>query len=161
MHVNNEFNSTSHGTDVLSSSETAHNSTENSRNLPNLLATSLRITTSPEVFSVDGHGNMRNDSKLQDSGGKVKGGKIDYLDFDRLLRGDSNLFHKLVPDDENDFHKPCKSTPTATVTKEQRRKCNPLRQRRPRNRETVGADDRPRGRWRYSSPQREAWRTSR
>ena len=102
MHATNEFNSQIKETDILTSSETAHDSTENSRNLPNLLATSLRITTSPEVFSVDGYGNMRTDSKLQDSVGRVKGGKIDYLDFDRLLRGDANLFHELVRDEEND-----------------------------------------------------------
>ena len=41
-----------------------------------------------------------------DSVGNVNGGKIDYMSIkllnDKLLRGDSRLFHKLVDDAETD-----------------------------------------------------------
>ena len=85
MHATNEFNSACCGTDVLISSETAH-----------------------------------------DSVGNVNGGKIDYttnvyskLIDDKLLRGDSRLFHKLVDDDEIDrFGGSC---PTVTVVQKLRK----------------------------------------
>ena len=100
MHAHDEFNSHINETEVLNSSETAH-----------------------------------------DPVGNVKGGKIDYINFDIHLRGDSNLFHKLVDDgEENDFHKSCGSAPTISVVTGMKGRCNPLRQRRSRNRESYEAD---------------------